>query len=142
MTGMGVLALVAVLAAGEPAPVAPPPDAADWAELPTPEALLKPIVDLPAHQNVLAGVTLQAIIACTIDADGRATDCRVQSETPAGCGMGDAALKIAPSLRFTRTTRSGKPSEGTQLRIPLRLMGLEGTGLKPLPGCEAPAPAL
>ena len=61
----------------------------------------------------------RAVLACRLSQIGRPTDCTVAEETPAGLGFGEAALKLAPLLRFTTRDASGKSLVGGTFRIPL-----------------------
>ena len=142
-----VLPLVAALLSGEPAPAHPAPpaqagevqDTADWAEQPSAEVMLSGILGTQAERNIHRGVSLRALLRCRLGGGGVTETCVVLSESPAGCGMGEAALKIAPKLRFTTTTKSGKPSEGTYLQVPLVLHGQPVDKIEPLAGCKAPS---
>lgn len=61
----------------------------------------------------------RAVLACRLSQTGRPTDCTVAEETPAGLGFGQAALKLAPLLRFTTRDASSKSLVGGTFRIPL-----------------------
>jgi hypothetical protein len=145
---LSMMLLVAALALQDPAPAASPeppapppaaplPDKADWARQLSAEEMLSAIRGSPAEENMNRGVTMEAMLDCVLGPGGIVKSCRVENETPTGCGMGEAALKIAPYLRFTTTTRQGHPSEGTSLRIPLVLSGFPVDKIEPLPGCPA-----
>lgn len=64
-----------------------------------------------------------AVLDCIVRASG-ALDCRVASETPAGWGFGDAALRIAAAHRMIPATRDGTAVEGRYtMRVPFSLAG-------------------
>jgi TonB family protein len=59
-------------------------------------------------------------LACVVVQGGGVTDCRVEQETPAGSGLGAAALTLAPHFRLTTWTVEGLPTVGGTIIIPLR----------------------
>lgn len=62
-----------------------------WARRPLPTAR-----DLPPRLLQVRGpVNAAAIVACRAEADGSLSECRAESESPAGAGVGDAAVGIA-----------------------------------------------
>lgn len=62
-----------------------------WARRPLPTAR-----DLPPRLLQMRGpVTAAAIVACRAEADGSLSDCRAESESPMGAGVGEAAVGIA-----------------------------------------------
>ena len=61
----------------------------------------------------------RAVLACRLSQTGRATDCAVAEETPAGMGFGEAALKLAPLFQFTTHDAAGKSLVGGTFQIPL-----------------------
>lgn len=75
----------------------------------------------------LAGAAAQtkghASINCRVGADGRLSDCRVVSETPPGRGFGQAALRMAGRIRINPRTRSGRPTAGARVTIPIPFRG-------------------
>lgn len=71
------------------------------------------------------GVEGRAVIACAVAADGALTGCEVAAEEPAGYGLGEAALKVAPEFRMQPTTLQGRPVAGGRVRIPI------GFGINP-----------
>ena len=49
----------------------------------------------------------EARIACSADTEGRPTDCRVENETPAGYGFGEAARTVVMRGRIDPSSLSG-----------------------------------
>lgn len=69
----------------------------------------------------LRGVEGEALLDCRVDVFG-ALACRVERETPAGWGFGEAALRIAADHRMAPATRDGLPVEGRyRMRVPFNL---------------------
>lgn len=57
-------------------------------------------------------------LRCVIGLDSRLQDCRVISETPAGFGFGEAAVRVAMArFRFSPPTRDGRPVAGTEMPL-------------------------
>jgi TonB family protein len=55
------------------------------------------------------GISGSATISCKTSLTGGLEQCVVREETPAGAGFGQAALLLAPALRWKPGTRDGKP---------------------------------
>lgn len=66
------------------------------------------------------GLRAEVVMACTVGANGMLASCQIVSETPAGWGFGEAALKTKDAFQMTATTTDGQSTEGAQVRIPLR----------------------
>lgn len=58
------------------------------------------------------------VLQCTIRA-GAVTACVVVSEDPAGTAARAAALKVVTHFKAAATTKSGAPTEGGTVRIPI-----------------------
>jgi len=101
-----------------PAPSKPDPviRAADWARRPTASDLER-FYPRRAQDLALEGATR---LSCTVSADGSAEACKVESETPAGYGFGEASLRMVKSFRFHPMTVDGQPRGGGVIHIPLK----------------------
>lgn len=60
----------------------------------------------------------RAVIQCTVDTQGKASECFVITETPPGMGFGEAAVSLRPLMEFTPEIRCGKPTS-TTVSIPI-----------------------
>lgn len=61
-----------------------------------------------------AGRSGRAELSCLIGLDERLSDCRVLSETPAGQGFGEAALRLATAFRVRPPMVEGRPQTGAR----------------------------
>ncbi|MDB5432531.1 MAG: energy transducer TonB [Caulobacter sp.] len=61
-----------------------------------------------------------AVISCGVAVSGDLRTCKLVSESPAGYGFGDAALRMAPHMKMTPATRDGEPVATGAVRIPLK----------------------
>jgi hypothetical protein len=67
----------------------------------------------------------QANLDCRVSVHGVAEDCHVQSERPAGSGVGAAALRLIGDFRFKPATIAGNPVP-FRIVIPIRLNQADG----------------
>jgi len=61
----------------------------------------------------------KVVLNCGVTATGTMTNCQVLSETPAGHGFAQAALKLAGFFKMSPRTENGKPVDGALVHIPL-----------------------
>lgn len=87
---------------------------AQWAGLPSGEDTST------AFGKLKIDATARVLLACMVLPGGAVSDCRVEQETPAGQGVGAAALSLAPHFRLTTWTAEGLPTVGGTISIPLR----------------------
>lgn len=89
----------------------------DWEHVPTYDEMASYYPDEAVDKSVSGRVT----IICKVNIWGRLKDCVVDSESPAGMGFGEAALRMADkTFRMKPQTIDGKPVDDTAIRIPLR----------------------
>jgi TonB family protein len=83
--------------------------------------------------------TGQATLSCSVMAGGALNACEVTGETPAGRGLGQAAMKLSPRFRVGLWTPDGRPTVGSTALIPFSFDAppprLEG----PIPQVEFPS---
>ncbi len=103
---------------GDP-PQTPPPAVIrnpQWLSLPSARELSRAY---PSRAERL-GIGGEAVLSCTVTAQGKLNGCQVLSETPAGEGFGAAALKLSAYFKMTPRTVDGQVVDGAQIRIPLK----------------------
>jgi TonB family protein len=76
----------------------------------TPEAPATPVPDVEAVAGQAREGTVE--LECTVQPDGRVSDCIVRSETPRGMGFGAAALNAARRARLSPQNRAGVATGG------------------------------
>ncbi|MDO1559218.1 TonB family protein [Brevundimonas sp. 2R-24] len=94
----------------------------DWVRRPSEDDLASVF---PARA-LAEGVSGQAVIRCSVSADGALQNCTVIEESPTGYGFGLAVLQMAQTFRMRPQLRDGVPVSGAQVDIPLRLIAPEG----------------
>jgi hypothetical protein len=61
----------------------------------------------------------RVVLACVV-IEGGVVRCRPESETPAGEGFAEAALRLSASMRAATTDSAGQPALGRRVRLPMR----------------------
>lgn len=97
-----VAATAALVLAATGTASAQPAPSIQWLERPSLRGDDYPAVAL---RDDLSG---EATIACSADAEGHPTDCRVESESPAGYGFGEAARTVVMRGRIDPSSLSGE----------------------------------
>ncbi|MET0274315.1 MAG: TonB family protein, partial [Phenylobacterium sp.] len=81
--------------------------------------------DLAQTQAAFAKVTglkgpARVLMRCIVQPGGTVGQCQVESETPSGHGLNEAALAMAPGFLLTTWSAEGLPTVGGAVRIPIR----------------------
>jgi len=61
----------------------------------------------------------RVVLSCTINGSGRPDACSVVEETPAGMGFGEAAMRMARTMRAAPLGADGQPVAGKRFEIPV-----------------------
>jgi TonB family protein len=116
-------------------PASGPPPAApsvvtnpDWAAVPSVDDMVQAFPTRAMDEGVEGRVTLR----CTVDQLGSLHDCRVEGETPAGYGFGEAALGLSDGFRMKPRLEDGRPVPGAEVRIPIVFKIPQGFAPPPL----------
>ena len=86
-----------------------------WAALPAPADFQAAFPKSTGGPN-----TARVVLDCHVADGGALSACTVESEDPAGQGLGAGALGLAPKFRVGLTTTEGVPTVGAQVRVPIR----------------------
>lgn len=113
-----VLALGAAFASSLPACAQETPkriERAEWRSLPDANAMAQLYPPRAQKENIGGKATLD----CRITAEGKASDCKVVSQTPEDYGFGEAAVALSAGFAFNPEIRDGKPVDGARRLIPV-----------------------
>ena len=84
------------------------------------DAASMPLSFYPARAQRME-VDGDTVLDCNVTDEGRLDDCRLVSETPAGYGFGEAALKVSRIWRMKPASdAAGNPVPGGRITIPLK----------------------
>jgi TonB family protein len=89
----------------------------EWTVLPTMADFTAVIPDAARKAEVY---NARVVMECQVAAEGALEGCLAQSETPAGLGYADAAIRLSPTFRLSVWTDEGLPTIGGKVRVPLR----------------------
>jgi hypothetical protein len=105
----------------------PPVGHAEWMVLPTAAQTQGAFGEL-----IKAGVgTVRVTLECSVQQGGGLEDCSTVQETPAGKGVGPAALALSPQFKVSTWTMEGLPTVGGRIRVPVRFDGAGEPAAKP-----------
>lgn len=62
----------------------------------------------------------RVVLSCTVAEDGALAGCAVESEDPAGYGLGEATVGLAGTFRLGVWSAEGLPTVGGVVRVPIR----------------------
>lgn len=99
-----------------PATASPVITQPDWSQLPSARDMARFYPERAARR----GIEGLATLSCRVGVAGDLRACAVASETPAGEGFGDAALKMSTRFKMRPMTRDGQAVAGGTVRIPIR----------------------
>ena len=112
-----VLLAMAILQDAAPAPVEAPPPATSPRILAYPDGgQVAAVYPGQALHDHIGG---RATVECLTTAKGPVETCKVISETPAGAGFGEAALKLIRHYRIKSVGADGEVEVGRTVKIPI-----------------------
>jgi beta-lactamase regulating signal transducer with metallopeptidase domain len=103
----------------------PPPGAVDrtvtapsWVTIIDPRATPKIFPPEAVKSGLISG---RGVARCVVGADGALTQCAPEAAEPAGLGFGEAAAKLASTMKMNLWSADAAPVEGGVVHIPVRL---------------------
>ncbi|HEY3949790.1 TonB family protein [Phenylobacterium sp.] len=109
----------------------------DWARKPTGND----IANYYPHLATVIGIEGQAIIRCSVTAEGGLAGCTVTAESPKGMRFGEATLRLANLFRMKPMTVDGNPVSGGMINIPVRFALPHATPPQPEVTLDAVTPS-
>lgn len=103
----------------------------EWAALPNEDEVHAAFANLPKNVG-----TMRAVLSCIVQQGGWIGGCTVKSETPAGQGIGAAALALVAKVRLVTWTNEGLPVVGGRVNVPIRYES--GAPQPAVPAAKAP----
>lgn len=89
----------------------------DWIVRINPERVVALYPTAAADAGVSEGV---GVADCLVAPDGKMTDCKVASETPAGLGFGQSAVLAISLMQMDPWTPEGRPVAGARVKAPVK----------------------
>ena len=128
--GISILAAVmlfSVAAAAQDEPIAKPDGHAinrpTWIQIPDPDLLQRYF----PYRAQRAGLDGKVVLSCSATQGGALSGCIVKSEEPAGCGFGEAGLRLADLMKMSPVAGDGRPVAGGTVVFSFRFQVPEDT---------------
>jgi TonB family protein len=86
----------------------------DWVRLPTAEEVSRYYPPLARALGLSGSVAM----ICTVEVNGSVDHCGIRSESPAGVGFGQAAIRMTPAFQMKPQMVDGAPVGGAKVDIP------------------------
>jgi TonB family protein len=97
----------------------------DWIQLPQ----LKDMTNAFPTEARKAGLKkARVVLSCTVGTGGGLAACAVESEDPAGYGIGKATAGLAGTFKLSVWAQEGLPTVGGTVRVPIRYDFTDGSG--------------
>lgn len=91
----------------------------NWLRQPNGDVFSRYYPDRAQRMEVSGRVTMR----CRVTESGELTQCQIASETPAGYGFGDAALRLVPYFRLNPLDLDGRAVAGRMITVPVAFQG-------------------
>ncbi len=84
----------------------------------------------------------RALIRCDVTTEHQLANCEIESEEPAGCGYGEAALRMSKLFKMRPKAADGSEAAGARITIPVKFAkDAGGFGWQPTCPMEGATPA-